>query len=217
MKAWLGVVVVLGWSAKVWGQQAFSLESWHRGNVTLNDGRTIEGSLMYNFDKNSLLVKTPEGKTFSFSAMGVTAFEITDAIKGKQRQFYAIPYQTDEQYKRPIFFELLLESDIALLSRETIVEEQVPIGAIYGIGMGMAIPYTPMNYRLVKREVFSYYMLDKDNKITLLEHNDAKKLAAQFGEKRSQIASFIESNKLNLKNPEDMIRLFVYVNGIVSR
>jgi hypothetical protein len=193
-----------------YGQQVFSMETFHRGKVSLTNPETeIEGDILYNLPKNTLLVSTKEGQTLSLTSSRVASFSLTDGLNGKKREFFAIPYQTDKGYKRPVFFELLYEDNFALFCREDIVEDQIPVGMNYGVGMVGA----PVGYRYVKKEVFSYFLLTDSDQIIALD-NDPKKIVEQFPSHRSELSSYIQTQGLDMRKPTDLIRLVRFYNDL---
>ncbi len=186
------------------------MESWHRGKVMMqNSDQEIEGEILYNIPKNTILLKSTEGKTLSLTAVRVGEFVITDANSGKRREFYSIPYQTDKSYKRPVFFEVLYEDNFALLCREEIIEDQIPVTISYGIWMSGA----QSGYRYIRQEVFQFFMLTNSNEIIALD-SDPKKLPEQFPDRRSEMADFIQNQAINPKKVEDMIKLMSFYNDL---
>ncbi len=116
MKLFIPVVLLL--LAQDSFAQTFPFDLWHDGKVVLESGDTIRGVLKY--DLNDLLQVRHDNRLESFSARKVLFFEIFDNGYNRYRQFYSLPYALEGQYKTPVFFELLNEGKLTVLTREKV-------------------------------------------------------------------------------------------------
>jgi len=115
-----GVFVLLFFlSAPVVAQQ-FPSDLWHEGKIILLEGDTLKGNIKYDLQQDLVQYGIADQRTTAFSARKVLFFEIFDTSVRKYRQFFALPFTTTSGYKAPVFFELLEEGKMTLLSRESV-------------------------------------------------------------------------------------------------
>src|SRR5215208_118148 len=114
----LGRLILLLATAGFAHAQPLPFELWHEGKVVLTNGDTLVGLVKYDFQQDLVQYSLPEKKTEVYTARKVLFFEIFDSSVKKYRQFFALPYAAPGGYKSPIFFELLEEGKLTLVSRE---------------------------------------------------------------------------------------------------
>ncbi|MEO9869105.1 hypothetical protein [Ekhidna sp.] len=183
------------------GQQ-FSSEVFHEGFMITNERDTIKGDLKYDMDANILTV-IYKGKTKSFSSHKVFYFEIFDNILNNYRQFYSLPYTVNFDYKIPVFFELVYEGKISLMTRERLISQTVNSSTAYW-GGGNATQV------IVK---YTFYFLDDKGKITYF-NGKRKDLLNFMSKKGSDVKKFIKDNRLNTDEMPDLVRITSFYNSI---
>jgi hypothetical protein len=99
-------------------QKDWPSELWHDGKIVLIDGDTLKGMVKYDFQQNVVQYVVNNKQAEIYSARKVLFFEIFDETVHKYRRFFVLPYTNASNYKAPVFFELLEEGKITLLSRE---------------------------------------------------------------------------------------------------
>ncbi len=182
--------------------QQFSSEVFHDGFMVTTEKDTIKGDLKYDLDANILTV-IQRGKTKSFSSHKVFYFEIFDKILNNYRQFYSIPYAVNVGYKIPVFFELVYEGKLSLLTREHLVSQAVNSSSAYwGGGTGTQI--------VIK---YSYFFMDAKGTITYFTGRK-KDLLTFMSKKQSDIKKFIKDNKLDTDQMADLVRITAFYNSI---
>ncbi|MEJ0032613.1 MAG: hypothetical protein WDO15_20660 [Bacteroidota bacterium] len=136
-----------------YGQQTsnFSFEQWHKGYVILEGGDTLKGQIKYNLQADLVQFQN-QNQVETFTARKVVFIEIFDALTHEYRRFFSLPFAAQGGYKSPVFFELLAEGEMTLLSREAL--EYRTYSSFYYYGS-----YT----RLVL--VYKYYLLDRNGEI----------------------------------------------------
>lgn len=182
--------------------QQFSSEVFHDGFMVTTEKDTIKGDLKYDLDANILTV-IHQGKTKSFSSHKVFYFEIFDKILNNYRQFYSIPYTVNVGYKIPVFFELVYEGKLSLMTRERIVSQTVNSSSAYwggGTGTQLVIRY-------------SYFFMDSNGTITYYTGRK-KELLSFMAKKQSDIKKFIKDNKLDTDEMADLVRIIAFYNSI---
>jgi len=73
----------------------------------------------YNMQEDLVQLQT-ERTVETYTSRKVLFFEIFDVTVKRYRQFYSLPYAVTGQYRAPVFFELLEEGKMTLLSREAL-------------------------------------------------------------------------------------------------
>jgi hypothetical protein len=111
-------------------------------------------------------------------------FEIFDTSVRKYRQFFALPFTTTSGYRAPVFFELLEEGKMTLLSRESVEYRTY------------SSPYYMGSYsRLVL--VYKYYFLDEKGNIAEFTGNK-NDLLNLMNKKSEEVEKYIKSQQVTL-------------------
>ena len=194
----LGLVLLplLGFS------QTFPFDHWHDGKIVLDNGDTLRGSIKYNLQ--DLLQLRHQNQMESFSARKVLLFEIFDQGYKRYRTFYSLPYSASGGYKSPVFFEVLTEGKITVLSREKLEYR--------------TYSYSPFMYgggstRVVL--VNTYFLLKEDGDIVDFagRRNDWLDL---MGNRANEIHDYAKDNKLDFDRKYDLKRIIDYYNSFFS-
>jgi hypothetical protein len=181
--------------------QSFPFDYWHDGKVVLESGDTLRGALKY--DLSDLLQVKHDNRLESFSARKVLFFEIFDQIYKRYRTFYALPFALEGQYKTPVFFELLSEGKLTVLTREKL-EYKSYSSPYYYYGS-----YT----RLVMVNI--YYLLKEDGTIEqfLSKKSDWYEL---MGNKADDVHDYAKQNRLSFDDKYQLKNIIDYYNSFFS-
>jgi hypothetical protein len=179
------------------GQQ-FSFEYWHNGYLILEGGDTLKGSVKYNL-QTDLIQLQANGRVETYTARKVVFVEIFDALLKDYRRFYSLPYSAIGGYKAPVFFELLTEGKMTLLTREVL--EYKTYSSFYYYGS-----YT----RLVL--VYKYFLLQENGEIKEFQgkKNDWLYEMGNYGE---QVQKYAKGNKLDFDERRDLTKIVEYYNS----
>ena len=201
--------IFLGWVSIFAQNNQFPSQIWHKGNIYLNDGITLSGSIKYDLENTLVHLKTETVDTFTASS--VTNFEIYDELFGGIRNFYSLPYAINGEYETPTFFEVLTQGeDIALLCREYIATDTRGMNNNFG-PMAMNPLWGPQNgfgYRLA----FNYYFFKNGR----LERYSLKKkdLYSMLPGYDEEIDLFMRKNRLEHDKRGDLLRITAYYNEL---
>ena len=195
-----GIMLLLTTSA--FPQTDWPSELWHDGKIVLVDGDTLKGLIKYDFPQNLIQCIVNNKQAEIYTARKVLFFEIFDETVHKYRRFFVLPYSNASNYKSPVFFELLGEGNITMLSRE-FLEYKTFNSAFYSGS------YT----RLV--QTYQYYLMKKDGTI---EHFRGNKndLLALMGSKANIVDKYIKANRLDFNDKYDLARIVVYYNSLAG-
>lgn len=181
--------------------QEWSFELWHDGKIVLEGGDTLVGLVKY--DQQQDLVQFGNAKDVNniYTARKVLFFEIFDTYNKQYRKFFTLPYTAGGQYKAPLFFELLAEGKLTLLSREFIELRTV------------SSPYSVHGYT---SEVLAhrFFFLTDDGEIQefIGKRRDLLKL---MGKKAKDVDKFIRVNRLRVGDKYHMVRIVDYYNSLL--
>ena len=192
-----GVWILL--SITVYGQ-AWPSELWHDGRLVLDGGDTLKGKIKYDLKQDLLQYNVPNQRTDAFSARKVVFFEIFDETVRRYRQFYALPYTNQAQYRTPVFFELLTEGKLTLLARESVEFRTY------------TSPYYLGSY---SREVLVYHYFFLDNEGNIEEFKGSKgDLLNMMGRKSDEVERYMKANHLKIDDKYDFARIVAYYNSM---
>ncbi len=180
-------------------QEKFAFELWHEAKVVLDGGDTLKGKLQYNM-QTELVQLQQAGHLETLTPRKVVFFEIFDQTVNRYRQFFSLPYALTGQYKAPVFFELLAEGNLTILSREKL--EYKTYSSFYTYGT-----YT----RLVL--VNLYYLLNENGTIQPVngKRNDFYDL---MGNKKEAVEQYVKAHKLDFNNKYNLISIIEYYNSL---
>jgi len=182
-----------------WGQQ-YAFEIWHTGKAVLDTGDTLRGTVKYDMQTDILQVDVNK-KLESFTARKVLYFEIFDETVKRYRAFYSLPYTQASQYKTPVFFELLEEGKLTVLSREA-MEYRTTSSPFYYYG-------TVTRLVLVNK----YFILNETGEIE--EFRGKKNDWYEFMRGKSeQVEKYAKTNKLDLDEKYELARVIEYYNSL---
>src|SRR6187551_849721 len=181
--------------------QKFPSELWHEGKIVLLDGAdTLVGQVKYDLQQDLIQYTATSQTIEAFSAKKVLFFEIFDATVHKYRSFYALPFTTQTGYRAPVFFELLEEGKLTLLSREAVETRSYSSMYYYG-------SYT----RQVL--IYRYFFLDENGLITEFNGNK-KELLDLMGKKADTVEDYIKANRLKMDEKYDFAQIVKYYNSL---
>lgn len=186
--------------------QVLPSDMWHEGRIVLVNYDTLKGLVKYNLERD-LVQFNQDDKIKTFSARKVIFFEIFDASVEDYRHFYALPYRVKRNYKVPLFFEVLYEGKLSLLSREMIEEENVSQNGYYSGTTASASR---------KRLIFHYYFIGSDGEI--LDYNKKRKeLFDIMGRYEGQVRRYMKDQRLKSDRKVDLMLITEYYNDLLQK
>jgi hypothetical protein len=196
----LSVLTLLFFISVPLAAQQFPSDLWHEGKIILLEGDTLKGNIKYDLQQDLVQYGVANQRTTAFSARKVLFFEIFDTSVRRYRQFFALPFTTTAGYKAPVFFELLEEGKMTLLSRESVEYRTY------------SSPYYMGSYsRLVL--VYKYYFLDEKGNISEFTGNKGD-LLNLMNKKSDEVEKYIKANKLRFDDKYDFAKIVAYYNSL---
>lgn len=193
------VLVITSLSAKA--QWAFEL--WHEGKVVLATGDTLRGQVKYDLQQDIIQFTDKRGTVEAFSARKVLVCEIFDTTVGSYRQFYSLPYTATSGYRTPVFFELIAEGKLTVLSREKLENQTTT---------------SPYYYGSFSRTVLvnKYFMLKENGDI--VDFSTRKNDFLQLVGRHADIMNgFMKDNKLQLDDKKELAQIINYYNSLFKK
>ena len=190
----------IGMSAEA--QRNWPSEMWHEGRIVLVDGDTLKGLIKYDFQQDLVQYIVNKKQAEVYTARKVLMFEIFDETVHKYRKFFSLPYTNTSNYKAPIFFELLEEGKMTLLSRE-LLEYKTYSSSFYGGSYS----------RLV--QTYYFYLLKEDGTIEDFRGNK-NDLLALMGNKSKDVEKYIRANRLDFDDKYDVAKIVAYYNSLMG-
>ena len=180
--------------------QNFPSEMWHEGKLYLVNEEVLAGNIKYDLIQGIVQVEVGE-KTFTYSARSIFHFEINDLSSESYREFYVLPYGLVTDYKIPVIFEVLVEGNLTLLSREYITTKNVQD------------PFSMGGY---SREIlmYDYFFLDRTGNITKYTMKK-KDLYDAVSKRENQVNEFMKANRLHHDKRNDLIRVISFYNALI--
>lgn len=180
--------------------QQWPSDLWHEGKIVLVEGDTLKGLIKYDLQQDLIQYNLNDTRTEAYSARKVLFFEIFDTSVRRYRQFFALPYSTANSYRAPVFFELLEEGKLTLLSRESIEYRTYNS------------PYYLSSY---SRQVlvYKYFFLEENGNISEFSGNKSD-LLNLMGKKSDEVEKYIKANRLKYDDKYDFARIVAYYNSI---
>jgi hypothetical protein len=194
------IILLLMFMAAPASAQRWSFDLWHEGKIIMTDGDTLTSLVKYDLEKNIVQYARTEQNVIVLSARKVLWFEIFDQTVNAYRQFFALPYSTGGSYRSPVFFELLSEGKLTLLSREALEYRSVPAG-YYGASYS----------RLVL--VYTYFFMNEKGDITLFT-GKKHELLEMMGKNADAVEKYIRANRLKVEEKADFARIVTYYNSL---
>ena len=179
--------------------QQFAFELWHDAKLVLDSGDTLRGTVKYDL-QNDLIQFKIGGRNESYSARKVLFFEIFDTTVKAYRQFYSLPYSATGSYKAPVFFELLEEGKITLLSRESVEYKTY------------SSPYSFYTRYTVAVLVNKYFLL-QDNGVIKDFVNKKSAWLELMGNRSEEVQKYAKANRLDFDIKDELTKIIDYYNS----
>ncbi len=190
--------------------QTFTFDLWHDGKLVMANGDTIRGSIKYGLD--DLLQVRHDNRIESFAARKVLLFEIFDQSYKRYRQFYSLPYSATGGYKSPVFFEVLCEGKITLLSREKV---ELRNNSYSPYGSPFYSPYGYGGYGTRKVLVNIYFILKENGDIEQVTDKRSAWLD-MMGSRGDEVHDYAKDNRLDFDKKYDLKRIIDYYNSLFN-
>lgn len=196
----LAIILLVGVTTTRLQAQQWPFELWHEGKIVLLEGDTLKGMVKYDLQQDLLQYNYRDQKVEAYSPRKVLFFEIYDNSVHRYRQFFALPYNATTGYKTPVFFELLEEGKLTLLSREALENRTY------------SSPYYVGSYSRIVL-VNKYFFMSEDGDIEAFT-GDKNDLLGIMGKRADEVHKYIRTNRLDLDDKYDFAKIIAFYNSL---
>ncbi|RUA33583.1 MAG: hypothetical protein DSY77_09555 [Bacteroidetes bacterium] len=179
-------------------------EMWHPGMIVLDSEDTLRGKIQYDFESN-LLQYSQDKRIRTFTSQNVLYFSFHCQFFKRFRYVYSLPYQLKGRMNVPIFFEILAEGRITLMSREYVVTES---NNRFGNPM-----YSSRAFSSREILTYDYYLLTENGDINRFSEKK-KDLYPYFGRLEEKMKDYVKENRLHTDKQADLIKIIDHFNQI---
>ncbi|WP_323755924.1 hypothetical protein [Roseivirga sp.] len=212
MKLYVYVLVLFSFIAFGANAQTFPSELWHEGQVSLTDGSVKSGNLKYDLDRQTVQLKIGD-RTEAYDASQVISFSFLQESIKSRRTFYSLPYAIQNNYKRPVFFEVVVTGKMTLLVREYVVVRNNNAPS----RLNSRYRYQDYSNFNGNRSFLAYKMfLVKEDGIIRESSGKKNDVLFQFGEDRTELKKYVKKEKLRLDRLEDVAKLVQHYNQEIN-
>ena len=178
------------------GSPFFNVD-WVKANIMFRTGTVIQDTLVKYCDLKDQLYTQGKGDMYGLFNNTVIAFTIFNP-NGTLSHFSVFP--GNGKFADGAFFEILCDGDVKLLKKnvKTISENKADIS-------------TAVFSRIIVDNIDYYILIN--NKVVRIK-KDLKSVVPIFKDKQKELYSYVQTNKLNLKNEADLIKLVNYYNTL---
>lgn len=199
------LILLISFAVSAAKAQDLPNEMWHPGMVVLDSEDTLKGKIQYDFESN-LLQYSVDKRIRTFSSQNVLYFSFHCQFFKRFRYVYSLPYQIKGRMNAPIFFEILEEGRITLMTREFVITES-------SNRFGNPLYNSSRNFSGRKILTYDYYLLTENGDIDELSEKK-KDLYPYFGGLSDIMKDYIKENRLKVDKQVDLIEIIDHFNQI---
>ncbi|MEJ8757340.1 hypothetical protein WG947_10055 [Pontibacter sp. H259] len=213
----LSIAILCSINATAQTRTDIDVQQWKKGTVTLTTGEVLEGIVTYYRAQDIITVLHPDSTLSSLSPVNVTQFEVLNDESDRRHLFKSIYWDQGKEYtdfKKPTFFEQVLEGKTTLLMRESYYKRNLDSFSADAMEGNI---YDPMGYPIsghfADQIKPKFYVLQPDGKVVMLQQ--VRRDFLHFcGKKASLVKSFARKQKLSFELPNEFVAIVNYYNTL---
>ncbi|WP_199141200.1 hypothetical protein [Pedobacter sp. ASV12] len=175
----------------------YYMDAWTKGIIRFKDGRIVNGAdLKYDQVQDQLLFLNSKGEALELTEP-VLEFKLGfKGIDNANDKLFRLGFKPTGKNTEKSFYEILSDGNVKFIKKtfKTILENKEFNSAT-------------TTKKIVDRDV--YYVVKSDNLPVQVSKNE-KSILAAIGDKNAELTAYIKTNKLNLKEDSDILKLFEY-------
>jgi len=192
--------------------QYFAEEHWHQGNAIMESGDTLQGTLQYSTETETLQIRS-NTQVQTYSARKLLAFQFQDQQLGINRLFYIFPFSKASGYQTPVFFELVERGDaVTLLQREVLTIRTIN-NRTFMNPMNPIFTPIPTQIRVVEASFYFFYASGRVKRF----NGSRKNLALMLPNYSSSMKKYVKDKGYNPNRTDDLIKIIRYYNENVPK
>ncbi|MCC9166175.1 hypothetical protein [Pontibacter harenae] len=192
------------------------VQEWPNGMVVLTTGDTLRGPIAFYRKDDVINVLHSDGTVSALSPVNVQYFIAQDSFKDQPHVFVSLMWDQGKDYsnfKRPTFFEQLSPGNVTLVMREAYVQRDISRSSRLLASSYYYDPYYYSGSQMTEEVRELYYLLMPDGNVLTLRKTKRDLLRA-FGNKASQVKTFVKNERLSYDRPTDLVSILEYYNGL---
>lgn len=179
--------------------QTYAPEVWHYGQIITVKGDTVRGKIKYSFIDDLVQLRNPRTRKV-YNAQNIVNVSFTDSISDELREIKPFNFETAQNFTAPLLFAIAdTIGKYTLLYREYVSEY-----SSYSPNTGF------LTYHKDLERAFFY---KKGNKVTFLKSRRSA-IYKLFADRKVEMKTFIQTNRLNVGRLEDLVKIFRYYNTL---
>lgn len=176
-------------------------DDWAKGNVELKNGISYKNvDLKYDEVQDVLLFKNEKNEPLAF-IQAVKSFTITSK-QGNEQLLFRNSFSPVKGATAASYYQVLADGAVQFLVRRA---KKIREDKAYGSATTVRTIEAYVNYFIAK------------NGVPVNIKKSEKSVLEAIGGDSAALEAYIKSNKLNLKNEEDITKLVVYYNGLATK
>jgi len=193
------------------------VQQWPKGTVTLTSGETLKGMVTYYRTQDIITVLHEDSTLSSLSPVNVDRFEVSNENSNRVHVFRSIYWDQGKDYtdfKKPTFFEQVLEGNATLLMRESYYKRNIDS---YTAETLEGTIFDPMGYpiqgQFANQIKPRFYVLQPDGDVVVLQQ--VRRDFLNFcGKKANLVKSFARKQKLSFELAHEFVAIVNYYNTL---
>lgn len=211
------ISLLSGFASKAQIREEIDIQKWPKGLVTLTSGEVVEGTVTYYRSQDIITVLLPDSTLSSLSPVNVTQFLVSDEYNNRKHLFKSVYWDQGKEnsdFKKPTFFEEILQGNVTLLMRESYSRR--------GLDPDMAdvmdnYAYDPLGIpiggQFADQIKPKFYVMEPEGKVVTLG-KVRKDFLNYCGKKATTVKDFARKQKLSFELPQDFIAIVHYYNTL---
>jgi hypothetical protein len=178
--------------------EPFLFADWSKGSITTDFAQTDNLNMLYNEVDDQLIFKVAK-KDVRKVVLPVKEFNIVDKENGNNLRKFKAGFAPTKFSTERTFFEVLVDRKTTLLKKN-----------LKSISQNRE--YSGQIARTVVNST-NYYIVSDNNVPTKVKLNE-KSVKKLLSAKQANVEEYIQSNQLNLKQQDDLVKLVNYYNTL---
>ncbi|NDK56226.1 hypothetical protein [Pontibacter fetidus] len=198
-------------------REEIDIQQWPRGLVTLTTGEVVEGAVTFYRSQDIITVLHADSTLSSLSPVNVTQFLVSDEYNNRKHLFKSVYWdqgRENSDFKKPTFFEEILQGNVTLLMRESYSRRGLDP---YLTEIRNTNAYDPLGIPIGGQFADQikpvFYVMEPEGKVVTLQ-KVRKDFLNYCGKKATIIKDFARKQKLSFELPQDFIAIVHYYNTL---
>jgi hypothetical protein len=213
----IAISLLSNFAIKAQIREDIDIQQWPRGLITLTSGEVVEGSVTFYRSQDIITVLHADSTLSSLSPVNVTQFLVSDEYNNRKHLFKSVYWDqgmAHSDFKKPTFFEEILQGNVTLLMRESYSRRGLDPYMTEAMDQNAYDPLgIPIGGQFADQIKPMFYVLGPEGKIVTLQ-KVRKDFLNYCGKKATIVKDFARKQKLSFELPQDFIAIVHYYNSL---